>query len=64
MDGCLMMPYVNVIEVETLIQHKAIQFMSSVPRFGLLMFEKNLQLVSDTTELLSLFLKVNIDNIT
>ena len=46
-------------QVDTLIHHQALLFMSAVPSFKMISLEQKALLVTDTTELLAIFRKVN-----
>ena len=49
----------NFPQVDTLIQHQALLFMCAVPSFKMISLEQKALLVTDTTELLAIFRKVN-----
>ena len=46
-------------QVDTLIHHQALLFMCAVPSFKMISLEQKALLVTDTTELLAIFRKVN-----
>ena len=48
-------------QVDTLIHHHALLFMCSVPSFDVLGFEKKPLMLTNTTELLAIFRKVNLE---